>query len=102
MSSLNPIRDILEFGGDGFELRSSFARFRLKIVVAFKCSKNGKLYIQVKLTKQMIGTYRSAIVGVGARSGDGVCAGGRSGSLSESELSVSKLIEGLLESLDIF
>lgn len=73
MSSLNPIRDILEFGGDGFELRSSFARFR-----------------------------RSAIVGVGARSGDGVCAGGRSGSLSESELSVSKLIEGLLESLDIF
>ena len=51
MSSLNPIRDILEFGGDGFELRSSFARFRLKIVVAFKCTKNGKLNIQVKLTK---------------------------------------------------
>ena len=47
MSSLNPIRDILEFGGDGFEFRSSFARFRLKIVVVFKY----KLNTQVKLTK---------------------------------------------------
>ena len=49
MSSLNPIRDILEFGGDGFELRSSFARFRLKIDVVFKCKLNS--FTRVKLTK---------------------------------------------------